>query len=325
MSLNGYSAWRLCFSILALSCISASVAGHATTNITVSVPAGSSNHGLPNYICTPVKWYDIILFFGANFFAHAATIRTLPGEKPEDVALTVVLALFFPFSGISRGIEAIVRHASWPPCDDLTKAARAGALCTVVRGELWKLRDGLSLRGIQFENGTPVEGKSSNNNTTTSENSWKVHNLQIRSNLQRCLVSKEYWQPHFLTWAMIVTRRAMTINRKIHGVSKEESFPTIFQFRQEYKIAILPSNTLVTSWTPYNPALSIIERSHKNSNSHATARMCSRSLLPYFSLFMPLLRCTEAEETKLNGLGTQHLVSRSYLIWLCLLSISLEV
>lgn len=49
------------------------------------------------------------------------------------VIFTIVLALLFPFSGIGRGIEAIARHASWPPADDLTVAARAGALCAFVR------------------------------------------------------------------------------------------------------------------------------------------------------------------------------------------------
>ena len=143
--------WRISFSLLALACIYESVAGSsfATMNLTVTVPAGSSNHGLTNYICTPTQWYDFIIFFGANFFAHAATIRTVPGEKSGDIALTVALALLFPFSGISRGVEAIARHASWPPCDELTRAARAGALCTVVRGRHWKPFDGMTLEGLQ--------------------------------------------------------------------------------------------------------------------------------------------------------------------------------
>jgi hypothetical protein len=79
---SSFLLWRIFCSSLALACIYKSATGSKTTNITVTVPSGSSNHGLPNYICTPAQWYDFIIFFGANFFAHAATIRTIPGEKP---------------------------------------------------------------------------------------------------------------------------------------------------------------------------------------------------------------------------------------------------
>jgi hypothetical protein len=175
-----FPLWRISFSLLAVACIYESVAGSsfATMNLTVTVPAGSSNHGLANYICTPAQWYDFIIFFGANFFAHAATIRTVPGEKPGDIALTVTLALLFPFSGISRGVEAIARHASWPPCDELTRAARAGALCTIVRGQRWKPRDGMTLEGLQV----------------SSKESSKVAFIYVVSWLhQHGLTVEEFW------------------------------------------------------------------------------------------------------------------------------------
>lgn len=118
-------------------------------NITVTVPDGSSNHGSSNLVCTPTTWYDVFIFFAANFFAHAATIKTLPGEKWREALFTIVLALLFPFSGMSRGIEAIVRHASWPPADDLTVAARAGALCIVLRDVRWRPEPGEILKDFK--------------------------------------------------------------------------------------------------------------------------------------------------------------------------------
>jgi hypothetical protein len=79
-----------------------------------------------------MKSLDVLIFFLANYFAHAATVKALPGESTKDLAFAVFLAITFPFSGVSRGLEAIVRHASFC-CDDLKKAARTGALCIIVR------------------------------------------------------------------------------------------------------------------------------------------------------------------------------------------------
>jgi len=106
--------------------------------MTISVPAGTSDHGDPKLLCTPTKWLDILIFFLANYIAHAATVKALPGETTKDLAFTVFLAITFPFSGVTRGLEAIVRHASfYRNANDLKTAARAGALCIVVRNERW--------------------------------------------------------------------------------------------------------------------------------------------------------------------------------------------
>jgi hypothetical protein len=213
--------WRISFSLLALACIYESVAGSsfATMNLTVTVPAGSSNHGLANYICTPTQWYDFIIFFGANFFAHAATIRTIPGEKSSDIALTVTLALLFPFSGISRGVEAIARHASWPPCDELTRAARSGALCTVVRGREWKLRDGMTLEGLQVP---------------SDESSKVAFNYVIPWSHQHGLTVQDFWHKAY-NYSTVTLGQSRTITGE----------PGLLWSQKTYRLAILPSNTLV--------------------------------------------------------------------------------
>jgi hypothetical protein len=74
-------------------------------NITISVPAGTSEHGNPNLLCTPTKWLDILTFFLANYFAHAATVKAPPGGNTKNLAFVVFLAIASPFqalSGVSR-------------------------------------------------------------------------------------------------------------------------------------------------------------------------------------------------------------------------------
>jgi len=62
-----------------------------------------------------------------------------------DTAFAIFLALIYPYSGIARGLEAIVRHSNLLSGEsELQKAARAGALCVVVRSKAWVPPDGRS-------------------------------------------------------------------------------------------------------------------------------------------------------------------------------------
>jgi hypothetical protein len=106
-------------------------------NITITVPEGTSNHGDPNLLCTQAKWTDIVLFYAVNYLAHAVTVKSLPGEKLIDAAHIIFSALIYPYSGVIRGIEVIIRRAAYHQGNELQRAARAGALCVVVRSELW--------------------------------------------------------------------------------------------------------------------------------------------------------------------------------------------
>ena len=49
-------------------------------------------------------------------------------------------ALLLPTAGAARGFDAIARHARFRK-KPLQRAARAGALCMVVRTESWEIRD----------------------------------------------------------------------------------------------------------------------------------------------------------------------------------------
>src|ERR1700761_2430636 len=89
-----------------------------TQNMTITVPEKATNHGDPRILCmVPTPWATIAIFYLGNFAAHAATLKTYPGEAPFQVVRAVIYALFFPTSGIVRGLNAIFRHASLEKTD----------------------------------------------------------------------------------------------------------------------------------------------------------------------------------------------------------------
>jgi hypothetical protein len=72
------------------------------------------------------------------------------GEKLIDAAHIIFSALIYPYSGVIRGIEAIIRRAAYHQGNELQRAARAGALCVVVRSELWTPNGGQTVKGIEI-------------------------------------------------------------------------------------------------------------------------------------------------------------------------------
>jgi hypothetical protein len=113
-------------------------------------------HG-DNLICSPTKWYNIVVFFLGNYFAHAATVKSYPGERTFSLLVATVGALLIPTSGLIRGINSIARNAkfkrknfwraAWRHTDYQTAAA-AGALCMVVRKKSWKPSPGDKLLNV---------------------------------------------------------------------------------------------------------------------------------------------------------------------------------
>lgn len=110
-------------------------------NITITAPNGTSNHGDPHLLCTPSAWTDIAIFFLANFVSHAATVKSIPGEPMIATWLTLLGALVLPLSGVLRGLNAIYSCAVFGTTP-LETAAKAGALCMVVRNDNWKPKSG---------------------------------------------------------------------------------------------------------------------------------------------------------------------------------------
>lgn len=130
------------------------------SNLTIEAVEGTSSHGSSRMLCYPLTWPSLATFYATNFLAHIATVQSTPGDKWPVTAFDMVLALFFPTSGLMRGLNAIARNFSssflsrkivakifgierW--CHDetsLEKACKAGALCVVVRNANWRPKPG---------------------------------------------------------------------------------------------------------------------------------------------------------------------------------------
>ncbi|THY95142.1 hypothetical protein D6C92_04545 [Aureobasidium pullulans] len=113
------------------------------TNITILVPNGTTQHGNERLLCLPITsgyWPSIssvIIFFAANYLAHAATVKSSPGDATLVQACNAFLALMFPMSGLLRALNSIFRY-SRSAKTALEKACNAGALCMVVRDRHWQ-------------------------------------------------------------------------------------------------------------------------------------------------------------------------------------------
>ncbi|KAF7597203.1 hypothetical protein BBP40_009543 [Aspergillus hancockii] len=111
-------------------------------NITLTVPQGTRifNHSDPSLVCRSTRWTDIGAFFLGNYVAHAATVKSRPGELLVTSLFAQCLALIFPTVGVGRGIEAMTAWTAWYNFRKrlLYAAARAGALCMVIRDYDWE-------------------------------------------------------------------------------------------------------------------------------------------------------------------------------------------
>ena len=134
------------FRVVLVACLLMPTMGLPKHNITVTVPDGFSNHGNDDLFCLPTTWYQIAIFFIINYGSHAVTIRSRPGQTYYHAARDIMYALLCPFSGVRRAIDSFGR-SSWPSENHLTKAARAGALCIVVRNHEWQATRDCHIRG----------------------------------------------------------------------------------------------------------------------------------------------------------------------------------
>ncbi|KAL8790687.1 MAG: hypothetical protein Q9213_000535 [Squamulea squamosa] len=106
--------------------------------------------------CEPSQWYDVLWFWFANFLLHALSVRSLPGESWVSSTVFKFCCLLVPYTGVRRGLCLILR-ASNLAGNDLHSAARANALCMVIRGPEWRPREGQVVEGCSIE--TPKDRK----------------------------------------------------------------------------------------------------------------------------------------------------------------------
>jgi hypothetical protein len=219
--------------VLSLCVVAYTVTASPLQNITLPLPAGTSNHGTPGLLCTPTKWTDIALFFLFNYVAHAATVLTRPGERSDDSIASVVGCLLFPVLGLYRGLEAIFSGAVFVKNDDLRKAARSGALCMVVRGNDWRPVDGDAMGNAVFKR-AKAEPNVTNSCDSTST-------LSDHSSLHILIYSPPWINSRF-GYPMYVYRQI------VHGT---------YNLPQGYRLVVVPSDAQFTSPSVSNSVIEV--------------------------------------------------------------------
>ena len=177
-----------------------------TENITITVPKGTRLRGSDlQIICTPSKWTDVATFLLANYIAHAATVKSVPGQSLLSVMKSIICSLLFPVSGVRRGVNAIYQHAIFAK-SPLEAAAKAGALCMVVRTLEWRPERGDVVKIIavseQLEKPRWLEGSRSSRAGQVDPSSraervgaeLELRFAQARKTFWRLFVWVDQWQ-----------------------------------------------------------------------------------------------------------------------------------
>lgn len=137
--------------------LAAFVEGRPATDSADNGTAVMANSGDPKVHCEPTNWYDICWFIFANYILHALSVRSLPGENSYSSFVIKIGCLLIPFTGLRRGLCLITR-ANVAVDNDLQAAARARALCMVIRKPDWRPCVGDVVEGCELDVHEDVTG-----------------------------------------------------------------------------------------------------------------------------------------------------------------------
>lgn len=134
--------------------------------------AVAANSGDPKVHCERTNWYDICLFIFTNYILHALSVRSLPGENSYSSFVIRIACLLIPSTGLRRGLCLITR-ANAAADNDLQAAARARALCMVIRKSDWRPCVGDVVKGCELdvhEDATDIIAVNTGAETCTADN-----------------------------------------------------------------------------------------------------------------------------------------------------------
>lgn len=214
-------------------------------NITILVPNGTVTHDDGHVLCVYGNSWRATLyittFFLINYAAHAATIKSNPGDRTSVTICNMALALFFPVSGLMRAINAIVRFGRLGD-SDLEKACRSGALCMVVRMDGWLPVNGQTLHASVIETTSAKILRTRHDANQQLSNSDDPETRGIQANVK--IYRPNYAVEGSSTWLYSdVAGGRANVNlalTKIHGT---------YSLPQGYRFAILPRDTRLLEWT----------------------------------------------------------------------------
>lgn len=122
-------------------------------------------------ICTRSNWFDVLWFFFTNYLMHALSVRSLPGENFCTSVAFKLCCLLVPYTGLRRGL-CLISRANTLAGNDLQAAARANALCMVVRTPDWRPENGDEIKNCKVEvaEGTSQSRSAAEDEKTESPN-----------------------------------------------------------------------------------------------------------------------------------------------------------
>jgi len=231
-----------------------------------------------------------MIFYLANYAAHAATTRSLPGEKNWRTMMAVLVALFFPAAGAFRGILGITSLAVFGK-SDLDKAAKAGALCMIVRGPDWEPRNGDTLENtLLCLPAQPTEG----------DNSSPEKTLPIPSSQKGAILGINTTEPEARNFRLMMYDPPWNFTDLMYGDDLNES---------EYLIHGIISSPRAIAFHLFHET--------QPSKNHLLKRLPfhiiingSKSSSRLVKQYTLCLHYTGLEGTKLSDLATRLLVSR---------------
>ncbi|KAI9786579.1 MAG: hypothetical protein M1839_006128 [Geoglossum umbratile] len=116
----------------------------------MAAPANGTAVAAEGRDCGRANWKDVGWFLFRNYFIHALTVRSLPGESPFFSVIFKLSCLLVPYAGVTRGLCLLLRASRLTP-NDLRAAVRSGAMCMVVRNDKWMPQDGDVIEGCEIE------------------------------------------------------------------------------------------------------------------------------------------------------------------------------
>jgi hypothetical protein len=279
-------------------------------NITISVPNGIVTHDDGHILCVyGSSWRAslyIATFFAANYAAHAATIKSNPGDKTSVTVCNITLALLFPVSGLMRAVNAIVRFGR-RGSSDVEKACRTGALCMVVRIPGWIPAVGQTL------DATLVQQTWTKVRDNQDEEGERLNDLSHDGSNQGSLANVKVYRPAFAAeeeskWLYSDTvggRSTVSLAAtKVHGS---------YSLPQGYRFAILPRDTHLLKWTKKPTNSSEMWADGNDIASTYSIAKAAISIIQALAAFATLLGYRE-DVVRRWGFASFHLTILPYLV-----------
>jgi hypothetical protein len=279
-------------------------------DITISVPNGTVTHDDGHVLCvygsSLRSSFYIVAFFAANYAAHAATVKSNPGDKLPVTVCNIILALLFPVSGLMRAVNAIVRFGRRGR-SDVQKACRAGALCMVVRVPGWIPAEGQTL------DATLVHQTWTKCRRDQDEEGVQMNDIRVTTSHQGSLADVRVYRPDFAAEGSSKWLYSDAVGGRANVSSDATKIHGSYTLPQGYGFAILPRNTRLLEWTNSSTDTSATLTNENHLASTYSLAKAAISIIQALAAFATLLGHRE-DIVRKWGYASFHLTIIPYLV-----------